>query len=129
MQCTTDFHHAITDARLPEAADVVDAAAALDAAVDVLDAPFGPIVAKRGRRAPRPPPRTVRVRRIPARDAGLPIETPVGHMGLKGSLKGWDQLPQLVHGETGQIEHLCRAGLELDEPSRSHDHGLLSLEA
>lgn len=73
--------------------------------------------------------RTVRVRRIPARDAGLPIETPVGHMGLKGSLKGWDQLPQLVHGETGQIEHLCRAGLELDEPSRSHDHGLLSLEA
>ena len=38
MQRTTDFHDEITDARLPEAADVVDDAAALDAAVDVLDA-------------------------------------------------------------------------------------------
>ena len=38
MQRTTDFHDEITDARLPEAADVVHDAAALDAAVDVLDA-------------------------------------------------------------------------------------------
>jgi hypothetical protein len=38
MQRTTDFHDEITDTRLPEAADVVDDAAALDAAVDVLDA-------------------------------------------------------------------------------------------
>jgi hypothetical protein len=38
MQRTTDFHDEITDARLPEAADIVDDAAALDAAVDVLDA-------------------------------------------------------------------------------------------
>jgi len=38
MQRTTDCHNEITDACLPEAADVVDDAAALDAAVDVLDA-------------------------------------------------------------------------------------------
>jgi hypothetical protein len=74
-------------------------------------------------------PRTVRVRRVPARGAWLPIETPVGHMGLEGGLTWGDQRPQLVHGETGHIEHLCRAGLEIGEPSRSHGHGLLSLEA
>ena len=73
--------------------------------------------------------RTVRVRRVPARGAWLPIETPVGHMGLEGGLKWGDQLPQLVHGETGQIEHLCRAGLEIGKPSRAHGHGLLSLES
>jgi len=38
MQRTTDFHDQIADARLPEAADVVHDAAALDTAVDVLDA-------------------------------------------------------------------------------------------
>jgi hypothetical protein len=38
MQCTADFHDQITDAGLPETAGVVDDAAALDAAVDVLDA-------------------------------------------------------------------------------------------
>jgi hypothetical protein len=38
MQRTADFHDQISDTRLPEAADVMDDAAALDAAVDVLDA-------------------------------------------------------------------------------------------
>jgi hypothetical protein len=38
MQGTADFHHTIANARLAEAAGVVDAATALDAAVDVLDA-------------------------------------------------------------------------------------------
>jgi len=38
MQRTADFHDQVADARLPEAAGVVDHAAALDAAVDVLDA-------------------------------------------------------------------------------------------
>jgi hypothetical protein len=38
MQCTADFHEQIADARLPQPAGVVDDAAALDAAVDVLDA-------------------------------------------------------------------------------------------
>ena len=38
MQGTADFHKQITDAHLPQAAGVVDDAAALDTAVDVLDA-------------------------------------------------------------------------------------------
>jgi hypothetical protein len=38
MQRAADFHHQVTDARLPQAARVVDDAAALDAAVDVLNA-------------------------------------------------------------------------------------------
>ena len=38
MQGAADFHHQITDARLPQAARVVDDAAALHAAVDVLNA-------------------------------------------------------------------------------------------
>jgi hypothetical protein len=37
MQGTADFHEQIADARLPQAAGVVDDAAAFDAAVDVLD--------------------------------------------------------------------------------------------
>ena len=38
MQPTADFHDQIADPRLPEAADVVDDATALDTTVDVLDA-------------------------------------------------------------------------------------------
>ena len=38
MQRTADFHHQVTDTGLAEAADVVDDAAALDAAVHMLDA-------------------------------------------------------------------------------------------
>jgi hypothetical protein len=38
MQCTADFHRQVPDTGLPETADVVDDAAALDAAVDVFDA-------------------------------------------------------------------------------------------
>jgi hypothetical protein len=38
MQGTADFHDAIANARLPETAGIVDNAAALDAAVDVLNA-------------------------------------------------------------------------------------------
>jgi hypothetical protein len=38
MQRTADFHDQVADARLPEAAGVVDDATALDAAVDMLDA-------------------------------------------------------------------------------------------
>jgi hypothetical protein len=43
MQGRADFHDCISDPRLQEAADVVDNAAALDAAVDMLDvgAPTG----------------------------------------------------------------------------------------
>jgi len=38
MQRTADFHDQVTDARLSEAAGIVDHTAALDAPVDVLDA-------------------------------------------------------------------------------------------
>ena len=38
MQCTADFHDRISDPCFPEAADVQDDAAALDAAVDMLNA-------------------------------------------------------------------------------------------
>ena len=38
MQCTADFHDQVADARLPQPAGVVDDTAALDAAIDVLDA-------------------------------------------------------------------------------------------
>jgi len=38
VQCTADFHDPVADARLSEAAGVVDNTAAFDAAVDVLNA-------------------------------------------------------------------------------------------
>ena len=37
VQGTTEFHHQITDARLPQADPVFDDATALDTAVDMLD--------------------------------------------------------------------------------------------
>ena len=40
MQRTADFHEQIADARLPEAAGVMNDAAALDAAIDVLKPEF-----------------------------------------------------------------------------------------
>jgi len=73
--------------------------------------------------------RTVLVGRVAAGGTRLPLEAPVGHMGLERRLKGREQLPKLVPGETGQIQHLQRAGLKIGKPSRAHDCGLLSLEA
>jgi hypothetical protein len=60
--------------------------------------------------------RTVRIGRIPAGGTRPPIKAPVGHVRFERSLKGWDQVLKLIEGETGQIEHLCRAGLKLSEP-------------
>jgi len=37
-------------------------------------------------------------------------------MRFERGLKGWDQALKLIEGETGQIEYLCRAGLEIGEP-------------
>ena len=42
MQRTADFHHQIAHTRFPQSAHVLDDAAALDAAVDVLDADPAP---------------------------------------------------------------------------------------
>jgi hypothetical protein len=50
-------------------------------------------------------------------------------MGLEGNLNWWHELPQLIQRQTGHIEDLCRAGLKIDEPSRSHGGDLLSVEA
>jgi hypothetical protein len=60
--------------------------------------------------------RTVLVSRVPAGGARLSIEAPLRHMGLERGLKGSDQVLKLLHGKTGQIEHLCGAGLEIGEP-------------
>jgi len=53
---------------------------------------------------------------VPTGGAGPPIEAPLGHMSLECRLKGEDQVLKLLDGETGQIEYLCRAGLEIGEP-------------
>jgi hypothetical protein len=37
-------------------------------------------------------------------------------MRLKRGLKGRDQLVKLAHGQTGQIQDLGRAALEIGEP-------------
>jgi glycosyltransferase involved in cell wall biosynthesis len=47
--------------------------------------------------------------------ARLPIEAPLGHKGLKGGLKRRAQAPKLIQGQTGQIQRLKRAGLEVGE--------------
>jgi hypothetical protein len=73
--------------------------------------------------------RTVLVGRVPPGRARLPIEAPVGHMRLERGLKGWDQALEFLHGETGPIQDLRRAGLEIGESSHAHRCGLLSLEA
>jgi len=56
------------------------------------------------------------VGRVPPGGARLPIEAPVGHMRLERGIKGRDQLLKLGHRETGQIEHLRGAGLEIGKP-------------
>ena len=53
----------------------------------------------------------------------------MGHLALIRGLKGEDQPLKLVHGETGKIQDLRRASLEIDDPSHSHSGSLLSLEA
>jgi hypothetical protein len=52
---------------------------------------------------------------LPAGRAQLPIEAPRGHMSVKGGLKRRAQAPNLIQGQTGQIQHLKRAGLKVGE--------------
>ena len=66
---------------------------------------------------------------VPPGGARVSIEPPCRHMGLEYGLKGWYQRAKLIQRETGQIDHLCRTGLDISEPSRAHGGGLLSLEA
>jgi hypothetical protein len=60
--------------------------------------------------------RTVLVGRVPPGRARLSIEAPVGHVALIRGLEGENQRLKFVHGETGQIQDLRRAGLEINEP-------------
>ena len=55
MQGTTDFHHEVADALLPQAESVFDDAATLDTAVDMLD-PEPAIVPGKGTDYPAPSP-------------------------------------------------------------------------
>jgi hypothetical protein len=45
--------------------------------------------------------RTIHVGRVPPGGARLPIEAPMGHVGLERGLKGRDQLLTFRQGETG----------------------------
>jgi putative transposase len=89
--------------------------------VQVGQATYQPILGRRQR--------TVLISGLPADRARLPIEAPLGHVGVKGGLKRRDQAPTLLQGQTGQIPHLERAGREVDEASIPHRCGLLSLAA
>jgi hypothetical protein len=73
--------------------------------------------------------RTMLVGRVAPGDPRLPVEAPSGHMGLERGLKGQDQLPKLLHGETGQIQELRGPGLDIGKRSISHGDGLLLWEA
>jgi hypothetical protein len=59
--------------------------------------------------------RAVAVGGVPTGGAWLSIETPCGQMGLEGGLKRGHSLPKLLQRETGQIEHLGRAALKINE--------------
>jgi hypothetical protein len=60
--------------------------------------------------------RAVLVGGIPTGGPGLPIAAPLGHMSLKCRLKREDHVLKRLDGKTGQIEHLCRAGVDVGEP-------------
>src|SRR5882724_8677061 len=59
--------------------------------------------------------RTVLIGRVPAGGARLAIEAPGGHMSLESGLKRRNQLLQLLQRETGQIQHLRGASLDVGE--------------
>jgi hypothetical protein len=68
---------------------------------------------------------TVLVHAETAGGAGFAIETPRGHMGLEGRLKGRDQLLELVEREPGQIEELCGVVPHVRELYMCHEWCLL----
>lgn len=68
---------------------------------------------------------TVLARGVPAGRARLPIKAPLGHMDLERRLKRRDSRLKLLSRQAGQIQHLCRASLEIGEPSIAHGCGLL----
>lgn len=71
---------------------------------------------------------TVLGHRTPVR-SGEAIEAPRGPPRLERRLEGQDQLLKLVERHAGEIEKLCRAGLQVSEPSTSQSGGLHASEA
>src|SRR6266850_1689713 len=65
----------------------------------------------------------------PARRARRPIAAPLGPRGLKGGRKRRDEPPTRLQRQTGHIQPLERAALEIGEASMPHGCGLLSVEA
>src|SRR5437879_5322137 len=59
--------------------------------------------------------------------ARFPIEAPRRHPGVERGIEGRDQLLKLVEGQTGEIQELCGARLQLGEPYTCHGLCLLSL--
>jgi hypothetical protein len=59
---------------------------------------------------------TVLVGGVLAGRARLPIEAPLGHMGLVRGLKARHQLLKLLSYEAGQIQQFSRASLQIGEP-------------
>src|SRR5262245_34420295 len=47
---------------------------------------------------------------------GFPIEAPHRHMRLESGLEGRDQGLKLLKGQTGEIQELRGAGLQIGEP-------------
>jgi hypothetical protein len=74
-------------------------------------------------------PRPVRVGRRPPGGTRPSIEAPGGHRRLERRVKRRHQLPTLLYRQTGQVEPLGGAGLEVGKPSRAHSGGLRSSEA
>src|SRR5262245_8190877 len=57
--------------------------------------------------------RTVRVGRVAAGGTRPSIEAPCGHLDLEGGCKWRNQRPKLRDCETGQVEHLSGASLDV----------------
>jgi len=107
VQGTTDFHHAIADALLPQADPVCDAATALHTAVAMLEPSPLEGVGLQGGEQEEPPvfrrrQGAVLIDGKLAGRPGLPIEAPRGHMRVACGLEGRDQGLKLLEGQTGK---------------------------
>jgi hypothetical protein len=59
---------------------------------------------------------TVRIGCIPPGGTRSSIEAPFGHVRLERGFKRSNQRPKLLSRETGQVEHLGGAGLDVGKP-------------
>jgi hypothetical protein len=117
MQRTADFHEQIADARLPQAVGVVDDAAALDAAVDVLeahatarDAPMRRVLRSREGPAPRLPRRHEDVDPVerPRQEAEILESSAACRPGVWGGIRQPLIVGAAGRGLTEQEDRECR---------------------